>query len=233
MSKDNARPAKKFYFTPVGTVGQYPYIQKPDFGTEKFPKPRGQYLIRLVVPSADAQKLVDMLNKQQEVHYTKYEENIFPAKQADAKKAGKRPPKKLDECQMPFYEDDDGNVVFTFKMHASYVDRKTNETKDLTLKVYDSKGARIFDVPAVARGSEGRVEFSVTEFVSEVAGVGLSLQLSKFQLLKLKEWTAGGDDTFGGDDLGDEYEGGYKADTFGGSDDDSDGSAEDYSGVDF
>lgn len=205
---------KKFFMTPVGEVGSYPYIQKPDYGTEKFPKPRGQYLIRLRVPSEKAQGLVDMLTKQADALYERYENEEFPQKLAAAKQAGKRPPKKLDQCQLPFFETDGGHVEFTFKSHASYKDVKTNEIKPLTLRVYDSKGKRIFDVPAVNRGSEGRVEFSVTEFISEVAGVGVSLQLSKFQLLVLKEWS--GDDTFGGEDLSGEYgDSGFVADQFG------------------
>lgn len=207
-------PSKKFFMTPVGEVGSYPYIQKPDYGTEKFPKPRGQYLVRLRIPSEKAQGLVDMLTKQADALYERYENEEFPQKLAAAKQDGKRPPKKLDQCQLPFFETDDGHVEFTFKSHASYKDVKTKETKPLTLRVYDSKGKRIFDVPAVNRGSEGRVEFSVTEFISEVAGVGVSLQLSKFQLLVLKEWS--GDDTFGGEDLSGEYgDSGFVADQFG------------------
>lgn len=234
-------PTKKFYMTPVGEVGSYPYIHKPDYGTEQFPKPRGQYLIRLRVPSEKAQGLVDMLTKQADALYERYESEIHPQKLEAAKKAGKRPPKKLDQCQLPFFETDDGHVEFTFKSHASYTDKTTNEVKPLTLRVYDSKGKRIFDVPAVNRGSEGRVEFSVTEFVSEVAGVGVSLQLSKFQLLVLKEW--GGDDTFGGEDLSDQYgENGFVADQFGGSaseptyeggDGEPAGDESDYRNVDF
>lgn len=209
-------PTKKFYMTPVGEVGSYPYIHKPDYGTEQFPKPRGQYLIRLRVPNDKAQGLVDMLTKQADALYEHYESEVYPQKLAAAKQAGKRPPKKLDQCPLPFYETDDGRVEFTFKSHASYTDKTTNEVKPLTLRVYDSKGKRIFDVPAVNRGSEGRVEFSVTEFVSEVAGVGVSLQLSKFQLLLLKEW--GGDDTFGGEDLSEQYgDSGFVADQFGGN----------------
>lgn len=207
-------PSKKFFMTPVGEVGSYPYIQKPDYGTEKHPKPRGQYLVRLRIPSEKAQGLVDMLTKQADALYERYENEEYPQKLAAAKQAGKRPPQKLNQCHMPFFETDDGHVEFTFKSHASFTDKTTKEIKQMPLRVYDSKGKRIFDVPAVNRGSEGRVEFSVTEFVSEVAGVGVSLQLSKFQLLVLKEWS--GDDTFGGEDLSGEYgDGGFVADQFG------------------
>lgn len=236
------RPAKKFIMTPVGEVGSYPHIQKPDYGTEKFPKPRGQYLIRLRVPSDKAQPLVDHLSKLADELYARYEDEIHPAKLQAAKAAGKRPPKKLEQCQLPFFETDDGRVEFTFKSHASFTDKQTNEVKQIPLRVYDATGARIANVPAVNRGSIGRVEFAVTEFVSEVAGVGISLQLSKFKLLQLKKWA--GDDEFGGDDEDAEWAAsGFKADQFGGSEDDDcqssgpaqapAGDAEDYDNVDF
>ncbi|MGL5566208.1 MAG: hypothetical protein ACRDC4_10825, partial [Plesiomonas sp.] len=124
-----------------------------------------------------------------------------------------RPPQQLNEAQYPFYEDDEGNVVFTFKGHASYVDKKTQEKKDIVLRIYDSKGARIQEVPQISNGSKGRVEFSLVDYVSEVAGCGIKLQLSKFQLLELKVWSGGDNDTFGGEPV-EGFDGGYEADQF-------------------
>lgn len=184
---------KKFYTTPVGTVQPYAYIQRPD--TEY--NDRGEYRIKLAIPSDKAQKVIDLIEKTHEANMEKV--------RAEAKKKGKRAPK---ECDMPFYEDDNGNVIFTFKMYGSFDDNGTR--KELTLRVYDSAGKRIENVPNISGGSEGRVEFSLFAFASAAVGCGVKLQLSKFQLLKLVEYKAGGNDTFGGDD--DElegYEGGY------------------------
>lgn len=208
----STKPQKKMYTTPVGVVGAYPYLQRPDKGNEKFPKPRGEWSCKLLIPSAQAQKVVDLIVKASEANYQNYLENIHPKRLAEAKAKGKRPPKQLDEAQYPFYEDDQGNVVFTFKSHASYQD-KSGETKEITLRVYDCQGKRIQVVPNICNGSEGRVEFSLVPYVSEVANVGIKLQLEKFQLLKLKEWT--GNDTFGGGAV-EGYEDGFKADEFGG-----------------
>lgn len=218
---EQKRPAKKLYTTPIGVVGSYPYLQKPDQGNEKFPKPRGEWSCKLAVPNDKAQKVVDLIVKASESNYKQYLEVSFPKAVADAKKAGKRPPSKIAERDYPFYEQD-GETIFTFKGHASYVDQKTNESKELTLRVYDSAGKRIEKVPAINRGSEGRVEFSLVTYQSAVAGAGVKLQLSKFQLLKLVEYSAGGNDNFGSD-FDDEYEGeGFiapEADEFAGSDD--------------
>ncbi len=203
--------AKKLYTTPVGTVGAYPYLQKPDTGNEQFPKPRGEWSCKLAIPSDKAQKVINLIEKASGANYKNYLEVGYPKAVAEAKKAGKRPPKQLEERDYPFYEDDEGNVVFTFKGHASWIDKANgNEKKEITLRVYDSAGKRIENVPAINRNSEGRVEFSILPYQSAVAGVGVKLQLSKFQLLKLVEYSAGGNDTFGSD-LDEEYEGGYTA----------------------
>ena len=212
---DNKRPAKKLYTTPVGVVGAYPYLQRPDKGNEDFPKPRGEWSCKLHIPEAKAAKLVAMLTAASEANFKKYNEVDYPKQVAEAKTKGKKPPKKFTEYNDCFYDDGEGNTVFTFKGHASYECKKENTMKDITLRVYDSKGARIMEVPRINKESEGRVEFSLVPYNSAVAGVGIKLQISKFQLLKLVEFSGGGNDTFGSE-LDEDYEGGYEADQMGG-----------------
>lgn len=207
---------KAFYFTPVGTVGKFASLDKPDMGTEQYPKPRGEWKVSLAIPSGKAQKLIDLIVAASERNYNHFTNEVYPVKAAQAKKAGKKPPKKLEEAQYPFFEDDEGNVIFSFKSHASWTDRDTKEVKKNELRVYDAEGKRIFDVPRVNQGSDGRAEFSLLPYQSEVAGCGIKLQLSKFQLLRLQVWA--GNDSFGAD-LDDDYEQGedsFKADSFGG-----------------
>lgn len=208
---DAKRPAKKTYTTPVGTVGPYPYLQRPDKGNADFPKPRGEWSCKLAIPEAKAQKLIDLLTAASESNFKRYEEVGFPKQVAEARAKGKKPPKKFTEYNDFFYEDGNGNCVFTFKGHASYECKKENISKDITLRVYDSKGARIMEVPKINNGSEGRVDFSIIQYDSAVAGVGVKLQINKFQLLKLVEYSGGGNDTFGSE-LDEEYEGGFEAD---------------------
>lgn len=214
---------KKFYTTPIGIVGAYPYIQRPDTQFND----RGEYRIKLAVPTNKAQRLINLI--------TEAHEKNLEALKKNPKYKGKR----IKEGDMPFYEDDEGNVVFTFKMYASFKDRETGDMKDLTLRVYDSVGKRIEDVPAISGGSEGRVEFSLFPYPpSGAVGASVKLQLSKFQLLKLVEWTGGGNDTFGADeddeDMSQYAEGGYVAqskpkDSFG-SDEDEYQEEEEYEG---
>lgn len=210
MSEQKRAP-RKTYTTPIGVVGPYPYLQKPDKGNEKFPKPRGEWSCKLAIPEGKAQELIDLLTAASEANFKKYNEVEFPKMVKDAQAKGKKPPKRCTEYNDFFYEDGNGNVVFTFKGHASYEDKKEGCMKEITLRVYDSKGARIMEVPRINKDSEGRVDFSIIPYVSAVAGVGIKLQLNKFQLLKLVEYTGGGNDTFGAE-LDEEYEGGFEAD---------------------
>lgn len=206
---------KAYHFTPVGVVGKFASLDKPDMGTEKYPKPRGEWKVSLAIPSQKAQKLIDMIVKASERNYEQFINEVYPAKLAAAKKAGKKPPKKLEEAQYPFFEDDEGNVIFSFKSHATYTDRNTQEVKKNDVRVYDAQGKRIFDVPRVNQGSDGRVEFSLLPYQSEVAGCGIKLQLNKFQLLRLQVWAGG--DSFGAE-MDEDYEladDAYKADGFG------------------
>lgn len=185
---------KKFITTTIGTVQPYAYIQRPD--TEY--NDRGEYRIRLALPSTKAQKFIDMIVATHEANMEKQKD--------EAKKKGKRAPK---ECDLPFYENDKGEVIFTFKMYGSF--EKEGKREELTLRVYDSQGKRIVDVPNISGGSMGRVEFSMFAFTSAAVGCGVKLQLAKFQLLKLVEYTGGGNDTFGSGNEDEDFEGGYVA----------------------
>lgn len=184
---------KKFITTKIGTVGAYPWIQKPD---TKF-NDRGEYRIKFILSAQKAAPIIAAIDEE-------HAKNMAKLK---AKFAGKR----IKEGDMPYFEDDNGNFVFTFKSYASYKDKDSGEMKTLTLRVYDSKGGRIMDVPAISEGSEGRVEFSMFAYApSGAVGASVKLQLCKFQLLKLVEWQ-GNNDTFGSDDDEEDYEGGYVA----------------------
>lgn len=214
-----AKSTKSFITTPLGVVGAYPYIQRPD--TEY--NDRGEYRIKLAVPSGKAQRLINLIT-------AAHEENLEALK-ANPKFKGKR----IKEGDMPYFEDDEGNVVFTFKMYGSFKDGATGELKDLTLRVYDSQGKRIQDVPAISGGSTGKVEFSLFAYPpSGAVGASVKLQLSKFQLKDLVVYTGGANDSFG-DEEDDEMSGGYVAedkpkDSFSdGEDDGEDESASGYS----
>ena len=95
---------------------------------------------------------------------------------------------------MPYFDNGDGTVTFKFKGYASFIDKKTQESKPIVLKVVDAQGKRIDNVPAISGGSELKVRFSLFPYSwSQVAGASVKLQIDSVMLLKLVEF-GGGDD---------------------------------------
>ncbi|KPA96917.1 DUF2815 family protein [Pseudomonas asplenii] len=189
---------KEFMFTPRGTAEPYCAIQKPDYGNPEkgFGNPRGVYKVDLTVPSKDAQPLINKINKLHEVNYAAICEKFEEDRPSLMAKLGRG--KKLQEPyegNMPYFENDDGTVTFKFSSYASYVDKNTEELKPLVLKVVDSNGKRIQDVPAISGGSELKARFSMFAYgFSAVAGASVKLQLDSVMLLKLVEFGGGDDD---------------------------------------
>lgn len=201
-------PSKQYLMTPVGTVEPYCYIQKPDFGNEQFKQPRGVYKLSLTLTSALAQPLIDKI--------VKCHEESYKAALADHKKnppAVQRGKKPLEpyEGDLPFFDNGDGTVTFKFAMYATYT--KDDEIQELALKVVDSKGQRINQVPAISGGSEVKVRFSLFPYKwNPTVGASVKLQLDSIMLVKLVEYQAGGDDWAGQEEEGFVAEGNESAD---------------------
>lgn len=186
---------KQFFISPKGKAAPYSWINKAD---TKF-KTQGEYKISLIVGEAEAQKLMEKIEKLHNDNYA--------AAKSDPKFKGKR----LIEAALPFDIDEEtGNVTFKFKMNASYLDKKSDEMKPLFCRVVDSQGERIPKVPAVGAGSELKVRFSCLPFAAVGGiGAGIKLQMDSVMLIKLVEFGQGG--STGKDDnwAGSEEEGGF------------------------
>ncbi|WP_156046223.1 MULTISPECIES: single-stranded DNA-binding protein [Pseudomonas] len=180
-----------FHFTPRGTAEPYCFIQNPDYGNPQkgFGNPRGVYKVDLTVPGEKAQPLINKIKKLHETNYRAQLAEFKKNRVVAIKRPG--PGKKLQEPyegNMPYLVNDDGTVTFKFSSYASYVDKKTEELKPLVLKVVDSKGKRIENVPAISGGSELKARFSMLAYgFSAVAGASVKLQLDSVMLIRLVE----------------------------------------------
>lgn len=196
--------AKKVLITtPLGTAAPYAALQKPDFGSAEFPQPRGEYKVNLIVPLAEAAPLMKRLQKIADDSYAEFLEDhkANPPKVQPGKK-----PVQPRQGEMPWFEDGEGNVVFKFKCYASY--EKDGKKHEINVKVADSRGKKIVEVPNISGGSKLKVRFSVFPYKwNPTVGASVKLQLDGVMLVELVEF-GGGDD-----DWGDEViEGGYVAD---------------------
>lgn len=188
---------KQYFFSPKGTVEPYAYLNRPDYGNENFKQPRGVYKLSLTVPSSEAQAMIDRIVKVQEENYAAIVEAWENGGKEAAKAKLKRGARLLEpyEGELPFFENEDGTVTFKFSSYASY--QKDEETIPLVLKVVDSKGKRIENVPNISGGSEGKARFSMFAYgFTAIAGASVKLQLDSFMLTKLVEF-AGGDNGWG------------------------------------
>lgn len=202
-----AKSTKQFLFTPVGTAEPYCSIQKPDFGNlEKgFGNPRGVYKVSLTIPSREAQPLIDKITKAYDKNWAEISEAWENGGRAAAQAKLARGKKLLEAYQgeLPFFENEDGTVTFKFSGYASYKDQKTDENRDIVLRVVDAKGKRIEAVPAIAGGSKLKVRFSIFPYTfGAVVGASVKLQLDSVMLIELREFAAGGDDWAGQEEEG-------------------------------
>lgn len=180
-------PRKKFYFTPRGIVEPDCAIQEPDYGSPErgFGNSRGLWRANLTIPGEDARPLVEEIVQ---VHEANYRKLLAEHKKNLPVVPHGRKPLLPYEGDMPFVINDDGSVTFKIKGYASYIDKNTQENKPIPLKVVDSKGKHICDVPAIAGGSELKVKFSMLPYCwSVVAGASVILQLDSVMLIKLVE----------------------------------------------
>jgi hypothetical protein len=182
-----AASRKKFYFTPRGIVEPDCAIQKPDYGNPErgLGNPRGLWRANLTVPGEDARPLVEEIVQ---LHEASYRKLLAEHRKNPPVVPHGRKPLLPYEGDMPFVINDDGTVTFRIKRYASYIDRHTQENKQLPLRVVDSKGNSIANVPAIAGGSELKVRFSVFPYGwTAVAGASVVLQLESVMLIKLVE----------------------------------------------
>lgn len=177
---------EEFYFTPRGVAEPDCAIHAPDYGNPAtgFGNSRGIYRINLTVPASTARSLVNLITKT-------HKDNWKVLLSEHAKRTHKLPERgrlKPYEGDMPFFENDDGTVTFRIKRYAASIDPRTQESTQVPLKVVDSQGKRIENVPTIAGGSELKVRFSMFPYGwSQVAGASVKLKIESVMLIKLAE----------------------------------------------
>lgn len=182
---------KQIFISAKGKAAPYCSIQKPDYGNDQFPQPRGEYKVNLIVPIKDAQADIKRITKIYDESYAEFlaEHEANPPKV----QPGKRPV-PVRQGELPFFEDGNGNVVFKLKCYASFKN-KQDEMQEINLRVADSRGKTMEVVPAISGGSTLKVRYSVFPYKWNTAvGASVKLQLEGVMLIDLVEFGGGGDD---------------------------------------
>lgn len=182
----NSKPKLFSTTTPRG-VFRYPALTKPDFGTDEFPKPDGEYKVTLILSQEEAEPLIAQLQPLYDAAIEAGKEE-FKGLKVEARK-------KLKQItEQPFFseeydketEEPTGNLLFNFKMKASGV-RKDKTKWSRKPAIFDAKGKPLLKVPDIWGGTEGKVSFEVSPyFIPGTALTGIKLQLNAVQVLELR-----------------------------------------------
>ncbi|MCX4025652.1 hypothetical protein H0A36_28285 [Endozoicomonas sp. SM1973] len=167
---------KETYISPLGTLGPFPRLNKPD---TKF-NADGEYKAQLVVPAEDAQKLIDRINKQYEEFYNELTE--------EERKKKKKPKLKLKKADLPYeVDEDEGTVTFKYKLKA-LIKKKDGTIIKRRPIIYDSKGKKVPEVTDIfiGQGSEIKISTLFYTWYTPTLGAGITLQFDAVQVIKLE-----------------------------------------------
>lgn len=182
--------AKPFKATTPRGVFKFPNLVTPDYGTKDFPKPAGEWNVRLILEAEEAQALIKKLQPEFDKAKMKAEEEFAKLPIATRKKLKEV---TLNDFYTEVYDKDTeeptGQYEFRFKSAASGVnkDKKKWERK---VALFDAKGVPIKKIAAIWGGTVGKVSFTASPyFIPGTGAAGLSLRLEAVQIIEL---SAGG-----------------------------------------
>lgn len=226
---------------------KWPKLTEPDYGSNQYPKPDGEYTVKLVFNEDDPafQSFRAKIEKAHE-RAVKLGEEKF-----DELKVGTR--KKLGEITVnePFTivydnetEEPTGEVEMKVSMKASGTVKKgprAGKTWQRKPQLFDAKGKPMIKTPDIWGGTVGKVSFSFVSdgyFIPGTGACGISFQLEAVQIIDLVsggqrqagDYGFGEEDGYEHDDktMADD-EDGEEEDEFGdetGGDEDPEGSAD-------
>lgn len=203
-----SKPKSKSFISAKGIAEPYCYLAAPDYGSGQFKNDRGVYKVSLTVQSNDP-KCKQMKEEIIKAHEEDYAERLEDFKANPPKVAKGKKVLQPYVGDMPFFDNEDGTTTFNFKCYASFIDKKTDEVKQINVPIVDSQGKVINGKrPAISGGSELKIMYNIMPYGwSQVAGASVKLQLVSVMLINLVEYS--GDATSG---WADETEDGYTAD---------------------
>jgi len=204
MSETKVVVPRASVVTPRGSF-KYPHLVDPDYGTDAYPIPKGEFNVRIVLDQDSSAAFLASIN-------TVIIEGIEWARGEDAKRkpaARAKSPMNFMTVGTPVYDSEDretGAMEFKIKTAASGADRKSGKVWNKKVNFIDAKRAG-FTPASVWGGTVGKIKATASAFFIPGSGMaGISLYLEVVQILELVE--AGGSvaDTAGFDD-----EDGYSA----------------------
>ncbi len=190
MAKDT-KPKPVSVTSPRG-VFVFPKLSEPDYGTKEYPKPDGEYSVklRLKVDDPATEAFIKKLQPHYDAAIAEAEAEFKKLKVETRKKLGEVKP---NELYTTLYdqetEEPTGEIEFKFKMTASGETKKGPRAGKKWTRKPDLFDARMKPIPAgvnIWGGSQGKVSALLSPyFIPGTAAAGLSLKLAGVQVIEL------------------------------------------------
>lgn len=166
----------KYYESPVGTLCDFPWINKPD---TKF-NADGLYHTGMSLGGAEADKLKAFIDAAVDEAFEEHTGSMSPK---DKKAWSKLYPYEVDT------DDNDnptGYIKFDFKQNAKIKYKKSGETVDISISLFDSEGEPMVGAPPIFNGTKARVRYSPrVVVVASTKKVGIRLDFAALQIAEL------------------------------------------------
>lgn len=164
--------------TPAGELLE-PLLGEPDTQYDE----AGVYKTKLKIRATDPQavKFQELLEQVQQ------EEHERQVQDAESKKKGSG--KKVKLADLPLEETEENGVeylVFNFKSKASYTDRKTGQTVERKIALFDAKGKALTHDVKIGTGTVARISCFVSPFYTALLGAGVTLRIRAVEVVKLE-----------------------------------------------
>lgn len=144
----------------------------------------GIYKTKLKVNGPQAEAFRKLIEKVQQ------EELERQIQDAEAKKKGSG--KRVKTADLPVEEDEDGNLIFSFRSKAKFTDQKTSQKVDRSVALFDAEGKGLTHDVKLDTGTVAQVSCFVAPFYNALLGAGVTLRIRAVKILKLKALTIEG-----------------------------------------
>ncbi len=189
-AKASSKKRYQYYFSPIGKA-VYPKLITPD---TKF-KAEGEYSTKLEYSLTDpkvakgTQDLIEMIDREMEKSLEIMAQDLKDNPRKDKK--GKFIEAFLCEDAPYIVNEDEGKSTFSFKMKASYKDKKTGAVVNKRPNLYDANGSPItnFQKLNIGGGSLLVVNFYIQHWFTDKLGAGVKLAMQDVQIVKLVEFS--------------------------------------------
>jgi len=152
----------------IAAESLYPHLNRPDVRFNE----NGEYKVTLKVPKSDASEMVKIIDQA-------CEDSLAKAEKENKGKKVKVAPKP--------YKEESGFVFFKYKLKASGVNRKTNETFTQRPQLFDAKKNPLNQTTNIWGGSIMKVAYQLIPYYTAMLGAGVSQRLKAVQIIKLVE----------------------------------------------